>query len=384
MPSNIPVAPKSQYEIERDERIKRNEAFMLSIGIDPHGGGYMKQNKKKKAPSKPRLPRPKVPESERRRSSRLQGGTAEPERLTYDERSDDERPRQRSRGSAGRRARKNRLVELSDEQRAALATFNMDEFEAWMEPDGEHPISDDNRRQVIRQVTKLVSGEGVHYASTSFGWPDDVIFRKDEPVTMQSDIGQIIEDARDFENKHGRDHGNGWLLNHPLRKLLFYQHHLDTQARAPPPPAPAEAESEEAAAVAEPEPEPMEEEEAAPKKAKEAKTEAVVNQEELAPLLRVGAVVDAAAVAFGETYVKQARNGGPQNFRGTIVAAAVMDDHWNVKYDADGETYATEAQHLTLVSAPSDDDAPARRAKKRAAAATPKKAKKARKICVEC
>ena len=126
--------------------------------------------------------------------------------------------------------------------------------------------------------------------------------------------------------------------------------------------------------MAEPEPEPMEEEEAAPKKAKEAKTEAVVNQEELAPLLRVGAVVDAAAVAFGETYVKQARNGGPQNFRGTIVAAAVMDDHWNVKYDADGETYATEAQHLTLVSAPSDDDAPARRAKKRAAAATPKKA----------
>ena len=268
-----------------------------------------------------------------------------------------------------------------------------------MEPDGEHPISDDNRRQVIRQVTKLVSGEGVHYASPAYGWPDDVIFRKDEPVTMQSDavrnhfqaftpstrrsshrsdIGQIIEDARDFENKHGRDHGNGWLLNHPLRKLLFYQHHLDTQARLAPPaePAPepvaepvAEAVAEEPATV-EPEPEPMEE--AAPKKAKKAKTEAVVNQEELAPLLRVGAVVDAAAVAFGETYVKQARNGGPQNFRGTIVAAA-MDDHWNVKYDEDGVVYETEAQHLTLVSPP----------KKRAAAATPTKAKKARKIRVE-
>ena len=124
MPSNIPVAPKSQYEIERDERIKRNEAFMLSIGIDPHGGGYMKQNKKK-APPKPRLPRKKVPESERRRSSR-----ARPERLTYDEWSDDERPRQRSRGSGGRRARKNRLVDLSEEQRAALEEFNMDDFEA--------------------------------------------------------------------------------------------------------------------------------------------------------------------------------------------------------------------------------------------------------------
>ena len=97
---------------------------MLSIGIDPHGGGYMKQNKKK-APPKPRLPRKKVPESERRRSSR-----ARPERLTYDEWSDDERPRQRSRGSAGRRARNNRLVELSEEQRAALDEFNMDDFEA--------------------------------------------------------------------------------------------------------------------------------------------------------------------------------------------------------------------------------------------------------------
>ena len=121
-----------------------------------------------------------------------------------------------------------------------------------MEPDGEHPISDANRRLVIRQVTKLVSGEGVHYASPAYGWPDDVIFRKDEPVTMQSDavrnqfrarhrrddfahrsdIGQIIEDARDFENTHGRDHGNGWLLNHPLRKLIIYQQHLAVQERA--------------------------------------------------------------------------------------------------------------------------------------------------------
>ena len=84
----------------------------------------MKQNKKK-APPKPRLPRKKVPESERRRSSR-----ARPERLTYDEWSDDERPRQRSRGSAGRRARNNRLVELSEEQRAALDEFNMEDFEA--------------------------------------------------------------------------------------------------------------------------------------------------------------------------------------------------------------------------------------------------------------
>ena len=138
-----------------------------------------------------------MPESQRRRSARLQGGTAGPERLTYDNWSDDERPRQRSRGSGGRRTRKNRLVELSEEQRAALESFNIYDFEAsasasftkprhrrdgvitssythrFMEPDGEHPVSEQNRRSVIRQVRKLVSGEGVTYAY----WPDDVIFR---------------------------------------------------------------------------------------------------------------------------------------------------------------------------------------------------------------
>ena len=51
----VPAAPKSQYEIERDERIKRNEAFMLSLGINPHGSGYLKENKK--SPPKPRGPK---------------------------------------------------------------------------------------------------------------------------------------------------------------------------------------------------------------------------------------------------------------------------------------------------------------------------------------
>ena len=99
-----------------------------------------------------------------------------------------------------------------------------------MEPDGEHPVSEQNRRSVIKQVRKLVSGEGVTYGY----WPDNVIFRKDEPVTMQSDISKIIDDARDYEDQYGEDRGHGWLLNHPLRKLLFYQHYLDTKARLAP------------------------------------------------------------------------------------------------------------------------------------------------------
>ena len=68
----VPAPPKSQYELERDERIKRNEKFMLSIGLNPYGsGGYVKQNTTK-APPKPRGPKKYVPESQRRRSARLQ------------------------------------------------------------------------------------------------------------------------------------------------------------------------------------------------------------------------------------------------------------------------------------------------------------------------
>ncbi len=173
------VVKKSQYELERDARIKRNEEWMIAHGFNPYGSGPLKEIKKK-APPRPRTPKKYVPESQRRRSARLQGGTAGPERLTYDNWSDDERPRQRSRGSGGRRTRKNRLVELSEEQRAALESFNIYDFEAsasasftkprhrrdgvitssythrFMEPDGEHPVSEQNRRSVIRQVRKLV------------------------------------------------------------------------------------------------------------------------------------------------------------------------------------------------------------------------------------
>ena len=122
-------AKKSQYEIERDERIKRNEEYMLSIGINPYGSGYLKENKK--APPRPRAPKKYVPESERRRSARLAGEKIVPKLLTYDG-SDDEGPKRRARGSQSSRRWRVRVVDdLSDEQRAALEAFNIYDFEAY-------------------------------------------------------------------------------------------------------------------------------------------------------------------------------------------------------------------------------------------------------------
>ena len=252
----------------------------------------MKQNKKK-APPKPRLPRKKVPESERRRSSRLQGGTAEPERLTYDEWSDDERPRQRSRGSGGRRARKNRLVELSEEQRAALDEFNMDDFEAsasasFTKPrhrrDGVITSSctqvDGARRRAPHLRRQPAPGHPPgHEARVRRGRPlrlgqlrlagrrhlpqgragDDAVGRGAQSIpsftpstrrsSHRSDIGQIIEDARDFENTHAPR----------PRQRLAPQPPAPQAPLLPAPPRHAGAPR----AAAEPEPEPVAEEEAA-------------------------------------------------------------------------------------------------------------------------
>ena len=56
MPKHVvPPPPKSQYELERDARIKRNEEWMLAHGFNPYGSGPLKE-KKTKSPPKPRAP----------------------------------------------------------------------------------------------------------------------------------------------------------------------------------------------------------------------------------------------------------------------------------------------------------------------------------------
>ena len=143
----VPPPPKSQYELERDARIKRAPRRPQSssgatspadaarrVG-DPHAGnkavmaslGFEEGAPTLKAPRKPRLPKEYVPESERRRSPRLAGETVAPKRLTYDL-SDDEGPKRRYQSS--RRIRVRVVDDLSDEQRARLAQFNMDDFYA--------------------------------------------------------------------------------------------------------------------------------------------------------------------------------------------------------------------------------------------------------------
>ena len=88
-------------------------------------------------------------------------------------------------------------------------------------------LSDQNKRNVMRQVTKLVLGEGIRYDSKAYGWPEGCYFLKGTKVEPTDDILKLMDIGRECEDEWGRDHGNGWLLSHPLKKMYqFQQYHL--------------------------------------------------------------------------------------------------------------------------------------------------------------
>jgi hypothetical protein len=83
-------------------------------------------------------------------------------------------------------------------------------------------ISDPNRRSVLRQITKLVLGQGITYSR----WPVGCIFLRDMKVSPTDDVLKLMSIGRECEEKWGKDLGNGWLLSHPLKKLYMFQQYL--------------------------------------------------------------------------------------------------------------------------------------------------------------
>jgi hypothetical protein len=84
-------------------------------------------------------------------------------------------------------------------------------------------VSESNRRNVLRQITKLANGEGIRYDSKAYGWPEGCYFMKGVKIGPRDDILELMDMGQECENEWGRDHGNGWLLSHPLKKLYQFQ-----------------------------------------------------------------------------------------------------------------------------------------------------------------
>ena len=223
------------YELERKMRVRRNAEFMKSLGL---GDGVSLVVPKKpptaRAPKKPRAAGPK------RRSPRtkasdpnytsMQVDTSMEDAKDGDYDSDDwDSDEDDEDAQAFRRPRRAAVEPLTDAQRAKLAGAGwVAGFEKWLRKgDGRTaPASKSNIARCMPQVKKLAAGAGIKYYRWNRGEAENG-FLVGASVDMSSDLIQHWHDGKDHEARYGKDLGNGWVLNHPLKKLVLYQWYLN-------------------------------------------------------------------------------------------------------------------------------------------------------------
>lgn len=234
----------SEYEKMRLERIKRNKEKLASLGLDQSfGDRFRKQQpkKKKKAVGRKKAVAPKP--GEERRSKRLSNASNAPQQLyqlsndfedevvveqdpDYSD-ADGEEDKESYQAKISVRQVRHR-IKLNRED-YAVSEEDMQNLRGFMDVDVvlskfreflryHDKISESNERRVMPQVRKLLRGEGIGYIH----WKGKM-FHKGEKITLMHDIVSLMEEANECERNWGKDLGNGWLLNHPLKKLLIFQ-----------------------------------------------------------------------------------------------------------------------------------------------------------------
>ena len=244
----------SAYELQRLENIQANQRALEALGIvrSSEALGLLRTPQKldpeaKAQRARERHERMLEAQANRRQSSRLaeqpEGGAPkakryvdELEELDREERAEAaarELARKRQRlaakqgGSGGRGSRKAAQDSLlSAEQRAAIAEA-YDEASGWLDEMRRHftdKLSEPNLRNVMKQVTRLATGEGIPHTFNG------TFFRRGEPVTLDEDLVALRAAANRFLLPED-DPGHGWRLDHPIGKLGLFQTYLHAKQR---------------------------------------------------------------------------------------------------------------------------------------------------------
>jgi len=229
---------ENAYELERNFRIERNHRFMAGLGLG--GAGPKLANKRRPGPLAGAPRKRRAPSGPPRRSPRTKGEVSysgervdrslEEEREGADEDYDYEDDDEDDEGRWERRVHRTRaeIEELDDSQRAVLADPNwITGFERWLKTGDEHtnPASQSNIDRCIPRVTELAKGQGINYHLWERATSKNT-FYPGVKVDMTSDLFQIWFDGKAHEDRYGKDRGNGWKVNHPVKKLLLYQRYL--------------------------------------------------------------------------------------------------------------------------------------------------------------
>jgi hypothetical protein len=239
----------SDYDKQRQERIRENNAMMAKFGLSQAAKNLNKWVAKPEAlktvagaaRQKRRLAAHATRPVEPRRSERQR--TVHATATSYVNffgaagRQLDEATGQLAAAAKRRKlnstSQSSRIVrpELSEEQRADLGLANLDlgwlqGLENFLKDTELHTYwfgraaSETNVARVMAQVRKLASGDGVPHPCAS------AVFMQGRPLTLGDDIRMLVEEAWQWLDVHGEDKGHGWLLNHPLKKVLAFQQHM--------------------------------------------------------------------------------------------------------------------------------------------------------------
>jgi len=228
--------PNAYLEKVRLKR-KKNQDKMNELGLDK----FTPQKQQTPVVRKNKLPRVITPlkgdghghgEEVRRRSSRVSKKPVEFVSLVYDEQYE----KQLLQNKINRRAAdaasqgplpKKRKYDLGDQitpsQREQYTTIPP---EQWV-PDLQYYFSHvegnsaSNVQRVMVVVRKLVAGTGVRHPQTQ------AFFLEGVKGHLGMDFRALLDEASGWVYENGGDRGNGWLIEHGLKKLWVYQ-----QARA--------------------------------------------------------------------------------------------------------------------------------------------------------
>jgi hypothetical protein len=200
-----------------------NKQFInVKLGITGDTKNGLKRNEKQavRVPKDPKIRRPENAAALELRTSRRIAKLAVPEPLTLPE--DDAAARSKS----SQKPRKVYTVSTSSAKLLPSELELLDKFcsesSDWLgdfDTYLEHVerISDANKRNVLRQVKRLVKGDGIGYKH----WGEGVVFKAPAGLRLGVDMVQLYDQAEEFEIEHGRDLGNGTFhkkcrMLHPL------------------------------------------------------------------------------------------------------------------------------------------------------------------------
>jgi hypothetical protein len=161
----------------------------------------------KPAASDPRTPTSKKPKQKESDSN------MKPAASTRRERSNPTKQKRAKAESGG--------AEITEEERKALEKYEIvNGMNEWLERFVK--VSKNNQRNVIRKVEMLCAGDGLSVST----WLDGISFMNGSKVNLSMDFDDMLNEAKEWEAKYGRDPGNGWALKHPIMYLAKYQKYI--------------------------------------------------------------------------------------------------------------------------------------------------------------